>query len=95
MSSPPTRSTSSRRRTITCSISAGGKAWLKTQRLSELESQLDPQVFLRIHRSYIVNVERISRIEQAGKDSHMAILKDGTRIPISRSGYQKVRNLIQ
>ncbi len=76
-------------------ISAEGKSWLKTQRLSDLESQLDPQVFLRIHRSYIVNVERISRIEQAGKDSHMAILKDGARIPISRTGYQKVRNLIQ
>lgn len=77
------------------SISAEGKSWLKTQRLSDLESQLDPQAFLRIHRSYIVNVERISRIEQAGKDSHMAILKDGARIPISRTGYQKVRNLIQ
>ncbi|RJG11788.1 LytR/AlgR family response regulator transcription factor [Massilia cavernae] len=77
------------------SISAGGKAYLKNQRMSELESQLDPQVFLRIHRSYIVNVESISRIEQAGKDSHTAILKDDTRIPISRTGYQKVRNLIQ
>ena len=76
-------------------ISAEGKSWLKTQRLSDLESQLDPHAFLRIHRSYIVNVERISRIEQAGKDSHMAILKDGARIPISRTGYQKVRSLIQ
>ena len=77
------------------SISAGGKAYLKNQRMSELESQLDPQVFLRIHRSYIVNVEAISRIEQTGKDSHTAILKDDTRIPISRTGYQKVRNLIR
>lgn len=77
------------------SIRAGGKSWLKTQRLSELESQLDQQAFLRIHRSYIVNIERISRIEQAGKDSHVAILKDGARIPISRTGYQKVRTLIQ
>ena len=76
-------------------ISADGKAHLKNQRLSELESQLDPDVFLRIHRSYIVNIEAISRIEPASKDSHVAILKDGTRIPISRSGYQKVRNLIQ
>jgi two-component system LytT family response regulator len=76
-------------------VSAGGKAYLKNQRLSELESQLDPEVFLRIHRSCIVNIEAISRIEPAGKDSHAAILKDGTRLPISRSGYQKVRNLIQ
>lgn len=76
-------------------ISAGGKTWLKNQRLSELESQLDPDTFLRIHRSYIVNIEAISRIEPAGKDSHVAVLKDDTRIPISRSGYQKVRNLIQ
>ncbi|HZV65557.1 MAG TPA: LytTR family DNA-binding domain-containing protein [Telluria sp.] len=76
-------------------VSAGGKAYLKNQRLSELESQLDPDVFLRIHRSCIVNIEAISRIEAAGKDSHAAILKDGTRLPISRSGYQKVRNLIR
>lgn len=76
-------------------ISAAGKSYLKNQRLSELESLLDPQAFLRIHRSYIVNLESISRIEQAGKDSHTAVLKDDTRIPISRSGYQKVRNLIQ
>jgi two-component system LytT family response regulator len=76
-------------------VNAGGKAYLKNQRLSELESQLDPAVFLRIHRSCIVNIEAISRIEAAGKDSHAAILKDGTRLPISRSGYQKVRNLIR
>lgn len=76
-------------------LSAGGKSWLKNQRLSELESQLDPHAFLRIHRSYIVNIEAISRIEQAGKDSHMAVLKDDTRIPISRSGYQKVKSLIR
>jgi two-component system LytT family response regulator len=37
----------------------------------------------------------MSRIEQAGKDSHVAVLKDGTRLPISRSGYQKVRSVIQ
>lgn len=76
-------------------ISAGGKAYLKNQRLSELEGQLDPNAFLRIHRSYILNIESISRIEQSGKDSHTAILKDDTRIPISRSGYQKVRKLVQ
>jgi two-component system LytT family response regulator len=74
-------------------LASGGKTYLKNQRMAELESQLDPACFLRIHRSYIVNVEAISRIEQTGKDSHTAILKDDTRLPISRSGYQKVRQL--
>jgi two-component system LytT family response regulator len=74
-------------------ITSGGKAYLKNQRMAELESQLDPNAFLRIHRSYIVNVEAIARIEQTGKESHTAILKDDTRIPISRTGYQKVKNL--
>lgn len=74
-------------------VTSGGKAYLKNQRMAELESQLDPQSFLRIHRSYIVNVEAISRIEQTGKDSHTAILKDDTRLPISRTGYQKVKDL--
>ena len=74
-------------------ITSGGKAFLKNQRMVELESQLDPTAFLRIHRSYIVNVEAIARIEQTGKESHTAILKDDTRLPISRSGYQKVKNL--
>jgi two-component system LytT family response regulator len=75
-------------------ISAGGKAWLKNQRLAELEAQLDAGRFVRIHRSYIVNIERMSRIEPAGKDSHAAVLQDGRRIPISRSGYQKLRALL-
>ena len=73
-------------------INAGGQAWLKHQRMSELESQLDPAVFVRIHRSFIVNIAGVARIEQ-GKDSHCAILNDGRRLPVSRSGYQKVKGL--
>ncbi|MES2757205.1 MAG: LytTR family transcriptional regulator DNA-binding domain-containing protein [Pseudomonadota bacterium] len=75
-------------------ISAGGKAWLKNQRLAELEAQLDGGRFVRIHRSYIVNLERMSRIEPAGKDSHAVVLQDGRRLPISRSGYQKLREVL-
>ncbi|MYN07814.1 LytR/AlgR family response regulator transcription factor [Pseudoduganella aquatica] len=76
-------------------IRTEGKSYLKNQRLSDLESQLEADKFLRIHRSYLLNIECMSRIEQAGKDSHVAVLKDGTRLPISRSGYQKVRSVIQ
>jgi two-component system LytT family response regulator len=76
-------------------VSAGGKAWLKSQRLAELEEQLDHGAFVRVHRSYIVSLAAIERIEQAGKDSHCAVLRGGARIPVSRSGYQKLRELMR
>lgn len=76
-------------------VTAAGKAWLKNQRMSELEAQLDPQVFVRIHRSYIANLGSIARIEPSTKDSYCAVLHDGTRLPISRSGYQKLRELMR
>jgi two-component system LytT family response regulator len=76
-------------------IRSEGKSYLKNQRMAELEEQLDAEQFLRIHRSYIVNIAFVDRIEQATKDSHVAILKDGSRVPISRSGYQKIRAVVQ
>ncbi len=75
-------------------ISSGGKSYLKAQTLSDIEKQLDPRRFVRIHRSYILNVERIARIELYAKDSHRAILKDGTQIPISRSGHERIKELL-
>jgi two-component system LytT family response regulator len=76
-------------------IRSEGKSYLKNQRLTELEGQLDAGHFLRIHRSYVVNIACVDRIEQATRDSHVAILKDGSRIPVSRSGYQKIREVLQ
>jgi two-component system LytT family response regulator len=76
-------------------IHAGGRSYLKNQPLSELESQLDPSAFVRVHRSYIVNLSAVRRIEQASKDTHCAVLDGDVRIPISRSGYQKVRELVR
>jgi two-component system LytT family response regulator len=76
-------------------ISAGGKTWLKNGRMAELEQGLDSSLFVRVHRSYIVNVGAIERIEAPTRDSWCAVLKDGKRVPVSRSGYQKVRDLIR
>ena len=76
-------------------ILAEGKSYLKNQRLTDLEGQLDGEQFLRIHRSYIVNIACVERIEQATKDSHVAILRDGGKLPVSRSGYQKIRDAVQ
>jgi len=76
-------------------IHADGKAYLKNQTLAELETQLEAGRFLRIHRSYLVNVEHVARIEPSGKDTHCAILADGTKLPVSRTGYQKIRTAMQ
>jgi two-component system LytT family response regulator len=72
----------------------GGKTLLKEQTLGDLESQLDGRRFVRIHRSYLVNIERLSRVELYAKDSRVAILTDGSRLPISRSGYQRLQGLL-
>ena len=67
-----------------------GKSYLKQQPIASVEALLDPACFVRIHRSAIVNLERIARIEPYGKDSRLAILHDGTRLPVSRSGYARL-----
>lgn len=75
-------------------IVAGGKTYLKHQRLAELESTLDQKKFIRIHRSYILNIDRMAKIELYAKDSRIVILKDGTKLNVSRAGYEKLRNLL-
>ena len=70
------------------------KKHLKQQTISSLESALDPSRFLRIHRSYIVNLERVARIEPYGKDSHVAVLHNGTQLPVSRAGYARLREFL-
>jgi len=76
-------------------ISAGGRPYLKNGRMAELEQGLDPALFVRVHRSYIVNVGAIERIEAPTKDSWCAVLRDGRRVPVSRSGYQKLKDLMR
>jgi len=67
-----------------------GKSYLKQQPIGALEAMLDAARFVRIHRSAIVNLERVARIEPYAKDSRVAILADGTRLPVSRSGYARL-----
>ena len=71
-------------------LHSGGKSYLKQQTIGSLEALLDPARFVRIHRSSIVNLERVARIEPYAKDSRIAILTDGTRLPVSRSGYARL-----
>ncbi len=71
-----------------------GKTWLKQQTIASLEAALDPARFLRAHRSYLVNIDRITRIEPNTKDTWIAILQDGAQIPVSRAGYSAFRKLI-
>jgi len=71
-----------------------GKNYLKQETISNLETSLDPARFVRIHRSYIVNLERIAKIEPYTKDSRVAVLGDGTKLPVSRSGYARLKELL-
>jgi two-component system LytT family response regulator len=72
----------------------GGRTLLKEQTLADLESQLDARRFVRIHRSYLLNIERLARVELYAKDSRIAILSDGTKLPVSRAGYQRLQRLL-
>jgi two-component system LytT family response regulator len=71
-----------------------GKQYLKDQTLSAVEETLDATRFVRIHRSFILNIDRITKVELYAKDSRMAILRDGTRLPVSRAGYARLSQLL-
>jgi two-component system LytT family response regulator len=73
---------------------ADGRQYLKDQTLTKVEAALDPARFVRIHRSYLLNIDRIARVELYAKDSRVAILRDGTRLPVSRAGYARLSKLL-
>ncbi len=75
-------------------LKAEGRTYAKAQTLSSLEASLDPGRFLRLHRSYVVNLDRLRKVERYSKNSHVVILADGTRIPISREGHARLRELL-
>jgi two-component system LytT family response regulator len=69
---------------------SSGKA-LKQQTMKFYEENLPKDDFVRIHRSYIVKVEEIKRIEPYGKDNHIAILHSDDKLPVSRAGYKHLK----
>jgi two-component system LytT family response regulator len=75
-------------------IRTAERSFLKEQTMNDLERQLDARRFVRIHRSFLLNLDRLARLEPTGKDTRMAILRDGRRLPVSRSGYQRLQALL-
>lgn len=71
--------------------SSEGKS-LKQQTMKYYEENLPRNDFVRIHRSFIVRVEEIDKIEPYSKDNHVAILRSGDKLPVSRSGYKLLRD---
>jgi two-component system LytT family response regulator len=59
-----------------------------------LETLLEPAAFVRIHRRYILNLARLARIEMGLSDSRIAVLTDGTELPISKTGYARLKELL-
>jgi two-component system LytT family response regulator len=76
-------------------LHSAGKTYLKQQTLSSLESSLDPTRFVRVHRSYLVNLERVAKIEPYTKDTRLAILAGGSQVPVSRTGYVRLKELME
>ncbi len=76
-------------------LHVGGDSWLKQGTLSGFERRLDPALFVRVHRSWILNLSRLSAIEALSKDSHEALLHDGRRVPVSKSGHKRLKEALE
>src|SRR3954465_655909 len=72
-----------------------GKEYLKEQTLGDLETTLDPAKFVRIHRSYVLNLDRLARVDTDERENRVAILSDGRRLPISRAGFARLSALLE
>ena len=74
-------------------FTAGGK-YLKKCTLAHLEQNLDPKQFVRVHRSYLVPVNQLMRLEPYEKDSHIALLHCGAKVPVSKTGMSRLKSLL-
>jgi two-component system LytT family response regulator len=71
-----------------------GKDYLKEQTLADVEATLDPKTFVRIHRSYLLNLARLVRVDQDERENRIAVLTDGRKLPVSRAGYTRLNSLL-
>ncbi len=69
-------------------------SFLKKKTMQYFEQFLQREQFIRIHRSYIINVQLITRIDPLEKDTHLALLTTGARLPVSKAGYAKLKEVL-
>lgn len=67
---------------------------LKKKTMNYFEQTFNAQQFVRVHRSYILQIQQITKIETLEKDSHIALLKTGVKIPLSKTGYVKLKAVL-
>jgi two-component system LytT family response regulator len=68
--------------------------FLKNKTMNFFEQALDPVQFVRTHRSYILNIQQVTRIEPYEKDGHLCILQTGAQIPVSKTGYTRLKEVL-
>ncbi len=68
--------------------------FLKKKTMQYFENSLQQQQFIRVHRSYIINTQLITRIDPHEKDSHLVLLSTGARLPVSKAGYAKLKEVL-
>ncbi len=68
--------------------------FLKKSTMTRMEQSLDPSAFVRVHRSYLVAVSQITRIESFDRESHMALIRSGEKIPVSKSGMARLKQTL-
>lgn len=68
--------------------------YLKKKTMNYYEQTLDNSVFFRTHRSFIINLQQLSRIEPMEKNSYVAVMKNSKKVPLSRSGYSRIKELL-
>lgn len=75
-------------------LHTAGGSYLKNKTMAFFEKALDAGSFIRIHRSYIVNVQLITRLDPYEKETWLAVLSDGKKLPVSKTGYIKLKEVL-